>query len=140
MTKKADPKPNPSPEELQILMENAAKEYQKLDKSDDRFIGIDMDTREYWILGNSLKIKQLGYNSSKVLEEMFEGHDAIVKDLEESDGPENEAKRIGLMQQRQNAKNSIIEEGLPIMLDDGKGFDKEGLGFRFCAGQALLFH
>lgn len=114
--------------EKQIQVEKAVEEYNKLPKTDKQFIGIETDTKKFWILGESLNIKQLGVNSNKKLQEMFAEYDNPFVELQETEGqtPELAAKRTKLLMQREIAKRRIIDEAIPMMLsDDSKsGFDK----------------
>jgi len=108
-------------EEQQILLEKAANDYQKLSKEDPRFLGIDLDTKSYWVLGNEFKIKQLGHNTKKQVSDIFNKHDSLAKEYAESIGPEDAAKRIGLIQEMDSLKDDVVELVVPLMLSDKSG-------------------
>jgi len=97
----------------------------KLEKSDKRFIGIDLDTKEYWIMGNSFKIKSAGFTLKKQISAYFDAHDDLVKQYTELDKPEDVAKRVAVVQSMDHAKDEIIEKCVPLLLDDGKGFNMD---------------
>lgn len=118
--------PEPSEDEQQIHLEKAAQDYYKLKKDDPRFMGIDLDTKTYWIRGNEFKIKQLGFRSKKILSEIFDKHDDLAKQYGEAVEPGDGPKRIGILQQMDQTKDEIIEKTIPMMLiDDKGGFDMD---------------
>jgi len=112
-----------SPEEQDILFEKAIEDYQKLPKSDPRFLGIDLDAKEYWVLGNKFAIKQVGFTGKKEISKLFDKHDDLARQLAEAIAPADAAKRIGLYQDMDHTKDEIVEKVLPILLNDGNGFD-----------------
>lgn len=108
-----------------ILQEKAEDEYVKLPKNDKRFIGIDLDKKVYWIMGNSFKIKSAGFTLKKQISTYFDAHDDHVKNMSEFDTPEDQPKRLAAMQGMDQAKDEIIEKCIPLLLDDGKGFNEK---------------
>ena len=112
-------------DEQDILFQKAAEEYQKLKKTDKRFIGIDLDTREYWILGNSFKIKTLGFTAKKDIGAALDKHDDFIAQIVKLDQPADAAKRGALMQSMDQTRDEIIEKCIPLLLDndDGESFD-----------------
>ena len=115
----------PSVEEEQILLDKAVADFQAMDKTDPRFLGIDLETKEYYILGNKFKIKQLGFQAKKRIRAIFDKYDDIARKLSELSDPNQATERIGLLQDLDHVKDEIVEEAIPIMLDDGKGFNVE---------------
>ncbi len=111
----------PSEEETVILLENAKKQFFALKKEDKRYLGIDLDAREYWIRGHRFKIKQLGFNSKKELGKYFDRHDDLAKEYAELIEEKDAMKRVTLLADMDRIKDDVVEKTIPIMITDMKG-------------------
>ncbi len=114
-------------EEFEIQLDSLRKEYAALPKTDPKFMGIDLDAKEYWIFGNGWKIKKLGFSSKKAVKEYFDKHDNTIKTHDELDPEKDANERVELVRQMMNIRDEIIENCLPMLLTemDGKTFNEK---------------
>ena len=106
-------------------MEALQEEYSKLKKTDPKFIGIDLDSKEYWIYGHGWKIKQLGFNSKKIVSEYFTRHDELAGRHDQLDPVKDAGERVQIVVEMTNMRDQIITECIPMMLTElgGKPFN-----------------
>jgi len=114
-------------EEQRIVFENLQKEYAHLPKDDPKFLGIDMDSKEYWIFGHGWKIKQLGFASKKQVGEFFTRHDAHATQHDELDPIKDSNERLKHVNEMLILRDEMIETCIPMMMTElnGKPFDSK---------------
>jgi hypothetical protein len=114
-------------EEQRIQFEAIQKEYDKLKKDDPKFIGIALESKEYWIYGNGWNIKQLGFTNKKAVSEYFGRHDDLVVKHGELDPVKDGIERIRIMNDMVKMRDEIVEVCIPMMLTEknGKPFDSK---------------
>lgn len=112
-------------EEMRVQYEHVLKEYDKLKKDDPKFIGIALESKEYWINGHGWKIKQLGFSNKKLVSEYFSRHDNLVVQHGELDPVKNAIERVKIINDMVNMRDEIVENCVPLMIMEksGKPFD-----------------